>query len=127
MLMHTNTKNILREINARSLVRERKNKRARGATARSPIYLTRIRHGRLKRFSRVRVICETKTAAHNAAKEACNLSFLPVIRSETAIVKLVAAKIKVSIMTFVESLYRIIGYEIKCFSAIRWKMSWSAQ
>jgi hypothetical protein len=39
-----------------------------------------------------------KTAAQKPEKDACSLSFLPVIISEREIVKLVAARINVSII-----------------------------
>jgi hypothetical protein len=41
--------------------------------------------------------CETKIARQRPIKDACNLSFLPVIIKETAITKLVAARVNVSI------------------------------
>jgi hypothetical protein len=42
-------------------------------------------------------ICERNTAAHNPAKDVWRAFFLPLIIRETAMVKLVAARIKVSI------------------------------
>jgi hypothetical protein len=47
--------------------------------------------------------CDTKIAAQRPMKDACNLSFLPVIASDRAMMKLVAASVKVSMIP----LYRV--------------------
>jgi hypothetical protein len=66
--------------------------------ARIPRYSTFNKKSDLKVFRKKIVICEMKTAAQKPEKDACSLSFLPVIISEREIVKLVAARINVSII-----------------------------
>ena len=66
--------------------------------ARIPRYSIFKKNSDLKIFRRKIAVCEIKTAAQKPEKDVCSLSFLPVIISESAIVKLVAARINVSII-----------------------------
>ena len=79
-------------------VRWRKNQREKGAIARIPRYSTFIQNPVAKILRKKTPICETKTAAQRPAKASCNSSFLPVSSREREIMKLVAAKVNVSIV-----------------------------
>lgn len=91
-----------REIKDLLRVRWRKKRRAKGAIARLPIYSTVTQNSEAKIGRRETAICKIKTVVQRAAKDPCSLSFLPVSMSEKAMIKLVAARVNVSITTFVK-------------------------
>ena len=77
-------------------VRWRKNRKVKGAIARMPRYSIFPQKADNKMSRKKTPTCETKMARQRPTKEACSLSFLPVIIKETAIIKLVAARVNVS-------------------------------
>jgi len=78
-------------------VRWRKNHKAHGAIARMPRYFISPQNADTNTSREKDPTWETKTAKQRQIKDACNLSFLPVIINEIAIIKLVAARVNLSI------------------------------
>ena len=81
-------------------VRWRTNRKAQGAVARMPRYSIFFQKADKKMSRKKTPTWETKIARLRPTKEACSLSFLPVIIKETAIIKLVAARVNVSISSY---------------------------
>jgi len=79
------------------LVRWRKNRRARDVIAKSARFSIIIKRVVSKKPRRNAEVEKMKTAAHSPAKDMCNLSFLPVRIRERQIIKLVPARVNISI------------------------------
>jgi hypothetical protein len=82
-------------------VRWRKNHKAQGAIVRMPRYFISPQNADTNTSREKAPTWETKTAKQRQIKDACNLSFLPVIINETAIIKLEAARVNVSISFYI--------------------------
>jgi hypothetical protein len=97
-LIKVEIKTTPREIKDLLRVKWRKKRRAKGAIAKLPIYSTVTQNSEAKIRRRKMAICKIKTVVQRAAKDPCSLSFLPVSMSEKAMIKLVAARVNVSII-----------------------------
>ncbi len=83
-------------------VRWRIKRMERGAMANRTTYSTIAKNSGAKVSRKKIVNSKIKIAMQKLAKDKCNLSFLPVSINERAMMKLVAASVNVSIITFVK-------------------------
>ena len=108
-LIKVKMKNMPRVIKDLLRVRWRKKRRAKGAMGKSAIRSTVIQNSVVKISRRKTALCKMKTMAQRPTKDMCSLSFLPVSISESAMIKLVAARVNVSIIAFVKMIIINVG------------------